>query len=39
VTEKLSPSRLAQWLLDDGLQVRLQIQLHRSLWPKKIRAF
>jgi 7-carboxy-7-deazaguanine synthase len=39
VTEKLAPSRLAQWLLDDGLQVRLQIQLHRSLWPKKIRAF
>jgi len=39
VTEKLSPSRLAQWLLDDGLQVRLQIQLHRTLWPEKNRAF
>lgn len=39
VTEKLAPAELAQWLLDDGLQVRLQIQLHRILWPEKIRAF
>jgi 7-carboxy-7-deazaguanine synthase len=39
VTEKLAPAELAQWLLDDGLQVRLQLQLHRSLWPDKTRAF
>ena len=39
VTERLSPELLAQWLLDDGLQVRLQLQLHRILWPRKTRAF
>ena len=39
VPERLSPELLAQWLLDDGLQVRLQLQLHRLLWPRKTRAF
>lgn len=39
VTEQLEASRLAQWLLDDGLQIRLQIQLHRILWPQKTRGF
>lgn len=39
VTEKLAANQLAQWLLDDGLQIRLQIQLHRNLWPEKKRGF
>jgi 7-carboxy-7-deazaguanine synthase len=39
VTERLSPAQLAQWLLDDGLPVRLQLQLHRILWPRETRGF
>jgi len=29
----LEPGRLARWILDDGLGVRLQVQLHKYLWP------
>lgn len=30
--EQLSAAKLAQWILDDGLRVRLQVQLHKLLW-------
>lgn len=30
--QQLEASQLAQWILDDGLQIRLQIQLHKYLW-------
>ena len=30
---QLDPGRLASWLLEDNLPARLQIQLHRLLWP------
>jgi 7-carboxy-7-deazaguanine synthase len=30
---RLAPQRLADWLLASGWQVRLQLQLHRQLWP------
>jgi 7-carboxy-7-deazaguanine synthase len=29
----LDPGRLGDWILADGLPVRLQIQLHKHLWP------
>ncbi len=29
---QLSPSQLADWILRDGLPVRLQVQLHKLLW-------
>jgi 7-carboxy-7-deazaguanine synthase len=29
----LPPGDLARWVLDDGLPVRLQVQLHKYLWP------
>jgi 7-carboxy-7-deazaguanine synthase len=29
---ELEPGRLADWILEDGLPVRLQIQLHKLLW-------
>jgi 7-carboxy-7-deazaguanine synthase len=29
----LDPGRLARWILEGGLPVRLQVQLHRYLWP------
>jgi hypothetical protein len=33
VHEALEPARLVQWILEDGLPVRLQLQLHKTLWP------
>jgi 7-carboxy-7-deazaguanine synthase len=30
---RLPPGDLARWVLDDGLGVRLQVQLHKYLWP------
>jgi 7-carboxy-7-deazaguanine synthase len=29
----LAPGELARWILEDGLAVRLQLQLHKYLWP------
>ena len=30
---ELHPGELGRWILDDGLGVRLQVQLHKYLWP------
>jgi 7-carboxy-7-deazaguanine synthase len=30
--EQLSPTDLAEWILEDRLPVRMQIQLHKYLW-------
>lgn len=32
---ELEASVLAQWILDEGLNVRLQVQLHKILWGEK----
>ena len=32
VQGKLDPRDLAQWILEDGLDVRMQIQLHKLIW-------
>ncbi len=29
----MAPATLAEWILADGLNVRLQLQLHKILWP------
>ena len=34
----LHPGRLARWILEDGLPVRLQVQLHKYLWPEAERG-
>jgi len=34
---RLQPDRLAKWLLEWGAPVRLQLQLHRLLWPERAR--
>jgi 7-carboxy-7-deazaguanine synthase len=34
----LEPAQLAGWILEDGLAVRLQLQLHKLLWPGVIRG-
>ncbi len=33
VQGELDPARLAEWLLEDRLPVRLQLQLHKIIWP------
>lgn len=38
VATELPPADLAQWLLADGLAVRLQLQLHTLLWPGTTRG-
>jgi 7-carboxy-7-deazaguanine synthase len=32
VHDKLAPRELAEWILADGRQVRMQLQLHKLLW-------
>ena len=32
VQDRLSPTTLADWILRDGLPVRMQVQLHKLLW-------
>jgi 7-carboxy-7-deazaguanine synthase len=33
VEGQCSPTELAKWILETGLELRLQIQLHKILWP------
>ena len=35
---KLSPKDLAEWILADQIQARLQIQLHKIIWPEITRG-
>jgi 7-carboxy-7-deazaguanine synthase len=34
----LDPGTLGRWILEDGLPVRLQVQLHKVLWPSATRG-
>jgi len=33
VHEALDPGEMARWVLDDRLPVRVQLQMHKTLWP------
>lgn len=35
---KVEPADLARWVLDAGLQVRMQVQLHKYIWDPKARG-
>ncbi|MDA2933761.1 radical SAM protein [Acidobacteria bacterium AH-259-D05] len=35
---RLDPRELAEWVLEDGLPVRLQVQLHKILWGEGVRG-
>lgn len=35
---KLKPGTLAKWILDDGLNVRLQLQIHKYIWAPEARG-
>ncbi|MCC6420208.1 MAG: 7-carboxy-7-deazaguanine synthase QueE, partial [Gemmataceae bacterium] len=34
----VAPIQLAQWLLESGLQLRMQLQLHKYIWDPKARG-
>jgi 7-carboxy-7-deazaguanine synthase len=38
VAGKMPPALLAEWILSDHLPVRLQLQLHRVIWPDRPRG-
>jgi len=38
VAAGLDPATLAAWVLEDGLDVRLQLQVHKYVWPGKERG-
>lgn len=38
VFEKLQPTELAKWILEDNLNVRLQLQLHKFIWDSTLRG-
>ncbi len=35
---RLDPAELAEWILADGLDVRLGLQLHKIFWPERTRG-
>jgi 7-carboxy-7-deazaguanine synthase len=37
-SDTVSPRELAEWILQSGLEIRLQLQLHKLLWPEKMRG-
>jgi 7-carboxy-7-deazaguanine synthase len=39
ISEKMKPRQLAEWILGDRLGVRLNLQLHKIIWPEHIRGF
>ena len=38
VSHGLDPGQLASWILDERLPVRLQLQLHKLIWPGRARG-
>jgi len=39
VIGSLPPEKLAAWILEDRLPVRLRLQLHTIIWPGKIKGY
>ncbi|PYQ14522.1 MAG: 7-carboxy-7-deazaguanine synthase QueE [Acidobacteria bacterium] len=38
VFDVMDPRRLAEWILEDRLHVRMQMQLHKLIWPPQMRG-
>jgi len=38
MSEGIAPAQLAEWILEDNLNVRLHLQLHKIIWPDKERS-
>lgn len=39
VKESLAPKDLAAWIIEDKLPIRMQVQLHKIIWPEKTKGF
>jgi len=37
-SEGIAPAQLAEWILEDNLNVRLHLQLHKIIWPDRERG-
>ncbi|RZB37582.1 MAG: 7-carboxy-7-deazaguanine synthase [Desulfobacteraceae bacterium Eth-SRB2] len=37
-SEEIAPAQLAEWILEDSLNVRLHLQLHKIIWPDRERG-
>ena len=37
-SEEIEPAQLAEWILEDNLNVRLHLQLHKIIWPDRKRG-
>jgi 7-carboxy-7-deazaguanine synthase len=37
-SEEIAPTQLAEWILEDNLNVRLNLQLQKIIWPDRIRG-
>ena len=35
---RLEPSAVAEWMLEDGLEVRFQLQMHKFIWDPAARG-
>ena len=38
VFDKISPSVIAEWIVENSLPVRLQLQMHRLIWKEEVRG-
>jgi 7-carboxy-7-deazaguanine synthase len=38
VSGRLDPAKLASWILRDSLKARVQLQLHKIIWPDELRG-
>ncbi len=38
MSEGIAPAQLAKWILEDNLNVRLHLQLHKIIWPDRKRG-
>lgn len=38
VSEGIAPAQLAKWILEDNLNVRLHLQIHKIIWPDRKRG-
>ena len=38
VLGKLDPTEVVRWMLADGLNARLQLQIHKILWPEELKS-
>jgi 7-carboxy-7-deazaguanine synthase len=37
-SEEITPAKLAEWILEDNLNVRLHLQIHKIIWPDRQRG-